>query len=108
MCFLPASLGIIAIALSKGDLGWLIIGFFLMVLALILFIPGIIFLIGGIKKDKTKLDEAEAYKSEARFQSFSESEKENSIKEEKKIKVEKNKKNKKKQSEQEFTMEGFD
>jgi len=70
-----------------------------------LFIPGLIFLIVGIKKDKKRLNESEAYKSEASFQSFSESETDNSIKEEKKIK---NKKKKKKQSEQEFTMEDFD
>ena len=108
LCILPASLSILVFALNPGDLGNAVIALFLMVLALILFIPGLIFLIVGIKKDKKKLDESEAYKSEASFQSFSESETVNSIKEEIKIRKEKNKKNKKEQSEQEFTMEGLD
>lgn len=104
MCVLPASLGIIAIVLSKGDLGLALIGIFLLVLALILFIPGLIFLIVGIKKDKKKIGESEASKTDYSFQSFAESETNSSIKKEKKLRV----KNKKKQSEQEFTIEDFD
>ena len=108
LCILPASLGIIAIALSKGDIGWVLIGIFLLILALILLIPGIIFLVVGINKDKKKLNELEANKSEASFQSFAESKPDSSIKKEKKIRKEKKKKNKTKQSGQEFTMEDFD
>ena len=79
-----------------------------MVLALILFIPGLIFFIVGIKKDKKKIGESEASESKAGFQSFTEIESVNSNKMEKKPNKEKIKKNKKKQSEQEFTFEGFD
>ena len=109
LCFLPASLGILAIVFSKGDLGWVIVGIFLLLLALILLIPGIIFLIVGIKKDNKKKTESEASMSEQGFQSYSESKTDKPIKKEKKIKEEKiKKKNIKKQSEQEFTMEDFD
>ena len=108
LCILPASLGIIVIALNPGDLGNIIIGFFLLVLALILFIPGLIFFIVGIKKDKKKIGESEASESDASFQSFAESETDNLNKMEKKPKKEKIKKNKKKPSEQDFTFEGFD
>ncbi len=111
LCILPASLGILFIILSKGDLGWVIIGFFLLVLALILFIPGLIFLIVGIKKDRKKKMESNASSSEHSFQSYSESEAYISNKMEPKIKkekVKKNKNNEKKQSEQEFTIEDFD
>ena len=71
-------------------------------------IPGIIFLAVGIKKDKKKIGESEASKTDYSFQSFAESETDNSIKKDKKIEVKKNKKNKKKHSEQEFTIEDFD
>ena len=100
--------GIIVIALNPGDLGNVIIGFFLLVLALILFIPGLIFFIVGIKKDKKKVGESEASKTDYSFQSFAESETDNLIKKEKKIRKEKKEKNKKNQSEQEFTIEDFD
>jgi len=108
LCILPASLGIVVIALDPGSIGNVLIGFFLMVLALILFIPGLIFLIVGIKKDKKKIGESEASESDASFQSFAESQTDNSNKMEKKPKKEKIKKNRKKQSEQEFTFDGFD
>lgn len=108
LCILPASLSILIFALDPGDIGNAIIAFFLMVLALILLIPGIIFLIVGIKKDKKIMGESEASKTDYSFQSFAESETDNSIKKEKKIEEKKNKKNKKKQSEQEFRIEDFD
>ena len=108
LCILPASLGIILIAIKPSNLGNFIIGFFLLFLALILFIPGLIFFIVGIKKDEKKIGEIEASESEAGFQSFAKSETDNLNKRGKKPKKEKIKKKKKKQSEQEFTFEGFD
>ncbi len=110
MCILPALLSIIIFLIGPKSLVNVLIAIFLMILALILFIPGLIFLIVGIKKEKKRLDESEAYKSEAGFQSFAESENHNSTKDNKirKEKIEKKKKNKKNQSQQEFTMEDFD
>ncbi len=110
LCILPASASILILVLDTSSLGNFLIALLLMVLALILFIPGLIFLIVGIKKDREKKNETDASKSETNFQSFSESEPDNSKKDKKirKEKKEKKKNNKKKQSEQEFTMEDFD
>lgn len=79
-----------------------------MVLALILFIPGLIFFIVGIKKDKKKIGESEASTSDYSFQSFSESKNYNLNKKEKKLRKEKDKKNMKKRSDQEFTIGDFE